>query len=447
MSNRELRPYQELGRDFAQENKSAGLFMDMGLGKTAVILHALADLPGPTLLVGPLRVVETVWHREALEWEATERMSFSLIRGTPKQREKAMLLPADVYLVNPEMLEYVLTHGDCPTFRNLVIDESTLFKNPSTKRFKLIRRHLRMFERRILATGTPTPNSLMDLWSQIFILDGGERLGTAFGKFQRKYFYTTDFQGYKWEAHDWAQEEILGLCKDVLYRISAKDVLKRDEPFHNPIVLDLPPKAQRLYDEMAKNAFLTISKQETLSAATAAANLMKLRQMASGFSYTDEEGTVQIHTAKVDALREIVESSQGRPLIVVYQFNHELEALQKAFPKGWVFTAELQDDWNEGAIPILFLHPQTGGHGLNLQYGGSEMVIFSSTFSYEQITQVMGRIDRQGQENPVVFHHLIARGTVDELLKEVIDGKSKNQASVLAMIKEYADAYAKTNRR
>lgn len=438
---KKLRPYQEEGVAFLQENKAAGLFMDMGLGKTTTVLHALADLPGPTLLVGPLRVVESVWHREAADWEATRNLKCILVRGSPKYRQEARRTKADIYLVNPEILEECLSDPPPGGFRNLVIDESTMFKNPSTKRFKVLRRHLKDFERRMILTGLPTPNSIMDLWSQIFVLDRGERLDTSFMRFKSKYFYTTDYQGYKFEPFDWATEDILSNTRDILYRISGKDVLPPREVLLNKIYTPLPAAAQKQYDKMAEEAFLEIAEEETLTAGTAATKLVKLRQLAGGFIYNDQEGITKLHSAKLDALQEIIDSLNGEPVIIVYQFNHERDELMKRYPDAPKYSEEVQDAWDAGEIPIMFLHPQSGGHGINLQKGGCKMVVYSGTFSYEQMHQTMGRIDRSGQKNPVTFHLLVAPDTVDEMLLKVIEGKEKTQKAVLAMIKEYANEY------
>jgi len=434
----ELRPYQDEAVDFLVDHPKAGLFIDMGLGKTAIILNALLELEGPTLLVGPIRVIETVWRQEALLWPGTKRLTFSLLRGTPAERTKAAAAEADVYLVNPELLPEALL---LRSYNNLVLDESTLFKNPSTKRFKELRKHLGKFKR-VIATGTPTPNGLLDLWSQVFILDQGERLGRAFGRFKEDYFYPTDYQGYKWAPKPEAREAILGKIHDLIFRVPATALAAR-QVFHNPVSIILPPPALKQYKSMEKEAFARLADGEVLTAAFAASVMMKLRQMASGFVYDDDGQVVEVHTSKIDATRTILEET-GSPVIIVYQFRHELAALQKAFPSGQVYSAEIQDDWNAGKVSPLFLHPQTGGHGLNLQYGGHTMVIFSSSFSLEQMSQTMGRIDRQGQTSHVVFHHLVAQETVDELLQQVLGERAENQSEVLRLIKEYADA--KNNR-
>ena len=435
-----LRPYQEKARDFLKEVPGAGLFIDMGLGKTAAALHALLDLPKPILLVGPIRVIESVWRHEASLWPSTRGLTFTLVRGSPKARKKALEMAADIYLVNPEVLEEVL---EAKAFKTLVIDESSMYKNPSTARFKLMRKYAAKFERRAILTGTPSPNSLLDLWSQVFILDLGKRLGTSYYGYRNRYFEQTDYQGFTFSPRPGAMERITELISDIIYRVEAKGNLPPREVIKNRVTVSLPPSARKMYDEMARTAFTRLAEQ-TVTSATAATSLMKLRQMASGFVYDDEAGVINTHSEKVKAVESIL-AETGSPVILVYHFQHELDALKKAFPQGVTFTSELMPDWNAGKVPLLFLHPQSGGHGLNLQYGAHTMVIYSASFSYEHMAQTMARIDRQGQENPVVFHFLVAQDTVDELLLEVLDSKEANQNRVLTLIKDYANA--QVNRR
>lgn len=436
----QLHPYQVDGVAFLQANPCGALFIDMGLGKTIITLAAIADDPGPTLLVGPIRVIETVWAQEAKKWPATRHITFSLVRGSPAARRKALEASADVYLVNPELLPEAL---EARSYKRLIIDESSMFKNPSTKRFKLLRKNLDKFERRIILTGTPTPNSLMDIWSQIFILDQGERLETAFGRFKNRYFFQVDYMGFKFEPHAGAVDRVTELISDLVFRVDAKGILAERPVIRNPVEFYLPKDAQKLYDAMEKHALVELT-ETSISAANAAAALMKLRQVASGFVYDDERGTVDVHSEKIEAVAEILDQTSS-PLIVVYNFQHELAALREAYPQGVTLDNWNQDDWDAGKIPLLFLHPASGGHGLNLQYGSHNMVIFSASFSYEQMAQTMARIDRQGQEFPVVFHFLVAKDTVDELLMSVLKAKATNQTTVLDLIKDYANA--KTFRR
>lgn len=427
-----FRPYQTGGVAFLDTHTHGGLFIDMGLGKTAIMLHGLPK--GRTLLVGPIRVIETVWHAEAADWPATQGLTFSLVRGSPRARMAALQKNADVYMTNPEVLADALEFGG---FDNLVVEESSTFKNPSSQRFKLLRKHVKDFKRRFILTGTPTPNSLLDLWSQIFILDEGERLGRSFYQYRQRFFYPEDYMQYNWVPKPGAEEAILKLVSDIIYRVPAEGNLPPREVVRNPIRVNLPKSARKTYEELEDRAFSALSEQETITASTAAAAMMKLRQVASGFVYDDDGKTQEVHKEKVLALRSIAEET-GSPIIVVYQFLHELAALKKAFPAAKEFSSDLIDDWNAGKVPMMFLHPQSGGHGLNLQYGGHTMVIFSGSFSYEQMSQTMARIDRQGQKAPVVFHYLVVEDTVDDLLLEVFLKKERNQKRVLERIKEYA---------
>lgn len=435
-----LHPYQIEAVDFLKANPAAALFIDMGLGKTTATLHAIVDDPGPTLLVGPIRVIETVWAQEARKWPATRGLTFSLVRGSPAVRRRALEASADVYLVNPEILPEAL---EARRYKRLVIDESSMFKNPSTKRFKILRKHLPSFERRVILTGTPTPNSLMEIWSQIFILDMGQRLETAFYRFKSRYFEQVDYQGFKFEPRMGAVERVTDLVKDLVFRVDAKGILAERTVIRNPVQFNLPAEARRTYDTLARHAFLELT-STTITAANAAASLMKLRQVASGFVYDDEQGTVKVHDGKLDATAEILDQT-STPVIVVYNFQHELAALRERFPQGVGLDDWNQEDWDAGKIPLLFLHPASGGHGLNLQYGSHTMVVYSASFSYEQMAQTMARIDRQGQEFPVVFHFLEALDTVDQLVLQVLDSKASNQATVLSLVKDYANA--QVNRR
>ncbi|HVJ71697.1 MAG TPA: DEAD/DEAH box helicase [Sphingomicrobium sp.] len=430
--------YQLKAKDFLVANPMAALFMDMGLGKTGTTLLALVEVGGPTLLIGPIRVIESVWAAEALKWDETHHLKFSLVRGTPKERREALKTKADFYLANPELLEEVLGGRDW-TGANLVIDESSMFKNPSTKRFKILRKHLPKFARRIILTGTPAPNSLMDLWSQIFILDMGQRLETAFYRFKHRYFYQSDYMGFKFAPHPGTMERITELISDIVLRLDAKDILPPRQVVHNQIDLNLPDKAREVYDRMERDAFIRLNEEDTITAANAAAAMMKLRQVASGFVYDDAHTAVPIHDEKLKALAEILDET-GSPVIVVYNFQHELEALRKKFPEGVTLDDWNQDEWDRGEIPLLFLHPASGGHGLNLQYGSHTMVVFSGSFSYEQMSQTKARIDRQGQVHPVVFHYLVARDTVDQVILYVLHDKAMTQSEVLGRIKEYGDA-------
>jgi SNF2 family DNA or RNA helicase len=430
-----LHDYQLEGVQFLKDHPQAGLFIDMGLGKTTTTLHAILNFPKPVLLVGPIRVIETVWEQEAKKWPATRGLTFSLVRGAVDARRSALATKADVYLVNPELLEEALL---ARSYEALVIDESSMFKNPSTKRFKTLRKHLKKFKRRILLTGTPAPNSLMDLWSQIFILDLGDRLDTAFFRFKTRFFRQVDYMGFKFEPIEGAAEKVTKLISDIIFRVAIEDALP---PEVNIIPVVLPAPARRMYREMERHALIELTKQDSITAANAAAALMKLRQVASGFVYDDDRKTIPVHREKINTLRSVLDET-GSPVIVVYHFQHELAALREAFPEGVTLDQGwTQGEWDAGKIPLLFLHPASGGHGLNLQYGSHTMVVFSASFSFEQMAQTRARIDRQGQKFPVMYHFLKAVDTVDDLLLQVLERKQTTQANVLQMVKDYAQSH------
>ena len=425
--------YQDEAIDFLCANPNAGLFLDMGLGKTMITLHGILEMPRPVLLVGPIRVIETVWEKEASEWMATRNLTFSLLRGSPAQRKAAAEAKADIYMVNPEMLEEALDLRD--DWKVLVVDESTLFKNPSSKRFKKLRYRLKYFERRIILTGTPAPNSLMDLWSQVFILDRGERLDTSHSRFKQEYFHQTDWQGYKFAPNKGSKKKITKKISDIIFRLARSKPL--EQPIENTIEIHLPKKARKLYEQMEKEAFMELAGEE-LTAATAATKLTKLRQIAGGFIYDEDGESHEVHREKIEATAQVLDQT-GSPVILVYQYKHELEALKKAFPQGRMFDGDAQKPWDKGKIPLLFLHPQSGGHGLNLQKGGHVMLIYSGSFSLEQMMQIRGRIDRTGQKHTPIFHTLLAVDTVDELLVQVLEDKAKTQSDVLKLVKRYAE--------
>lgn len=434
---RELREYQHKAIDFMQPRPMSGGFIDCGLGKTAIGLHILLNRPKPLILVAPIQVIETVWAQESQLWEKTQGLTFSLVRGSPKDRILAAKRPADVYLVNPELLDSVLPL--LPHARGLVIDESSTFKNYKSVRFRTMKRYLKRFEFVHIFTGTPAPNSLLDLWPQIYMLDQGARLGKSFSAYKDRFFEQADYMGFKFRLRPGAADKILELISDLVIRIDAADHLPPRSVLTNEIRINLPPGVLREYKRMEKDAFAKFS-ETAVTADTAVAALMKLRQMASGFVYDDEQEVVEVHTEKIEALRHII-AETGSPVLVIYQFLHELAAIKAAFPQIVMFKPDKVDPWNRGEIPLMAIHPKSGGHGVNLQDGGHTMAIFSASFSSEEMTQTMARIDRQGQTKPVIFHRIICNETVDELLYEVLENKTHNQMNLLERIKHYAASH------
>lgn len=446
---RKLRPYQEEAVQFLCERPVAGLFLDMGLGKTASALFALDALrrveDKPILVVGPIRVIETVWRQEAALWPELGGITFSLVRTTEEERYTALEKDADIYLVNPEHLRWVLTRfKKCP-FSTLVIDESSMFKNPGTERFKSLRWTSRHFKHRYLMTGTPRPNSLLDLWAQIFLLDGGVRLGSSHDRFKHRFFIQQDKDGYVWVPRPGAEKKVYTLIQDLILRMDARDYLDIKEPVYNVVEIPMPPKARQIYEEVEEEAFSQLD-ESIITAANAVGALMKCRQVANGVVYGEDligEQTVElIHKEKLKATVEIIEET-GSPVIVVYNFKHELAFLKRKLADYDPIvlnehpTERVIPDWNCGKIPVLLLHPASGGHGLNLQEGGHTMIWFGLTFSFEQYAQTIARLHRQGQENVVIIHLLLVRKTVDDLLYATLTRKAKGQNKLFDHLKAY----------
>lgn len=457
----ELRKYQVEGVDFLLARMGAGLYQDMGLGKSITALTTILELRnfgyGPALVIGPIRVIETVWRQEAAEWEHTQHLTFSLIRGSEQKRRQALLKDADVYLINPELLGWLFRTIKKPyPWEILFIDEASMFKKAGNVRFRKIRYKIKLFRRRYTMTGTPAPNKLLELWPHMFIVDEGQRLGRRFGDFKSRFYEQVipddpDEQRYiPWELKEGAEKKIYSLIADVAFRTENLDLPKAN---FNLVKVILPPKARRIYDEMEEEALSELGDGKAISAANAAVAMMKCRQIANGVVYTtpsefDEDQTREIkliHKEKLNACREIVDET-GSPVIIVYNFKHELEMLKAEFQTGYVVLKESKNTertvrrWNLGKIPILFLHPKSGGHGLNLQHGGHTMIWFGLTFSYEEYVQTIARINRSGQKHPVIIHLIIALQTVDLFLRKVLKAKASKEANLFDYLKEYRRA-------
>lgn len=449
----QLRVYQCKCIEFLLSHLFAGLFLDMGLGKTISALTAIVEFlrfgVGPTLVVGPIRVIETVWRQEAKAWNHTKHLTFSLIRGNVEQRRAAMAVKADIYLVNPEHLTWLFEQipGNAKwPWEVLFIDESSMFKNVGSKRFKNLRFKIKNFTRRYILTGTPTPNRLLELWPQIFLLDGGQRLGSSFTRFKQRYFEPVDRWGYKVVPRHGAKERIYNLIADLVLRMDAKDYLDLPKVQVNRVLCPLDDKVMKTYRSVEQDAFAKLEGMTHITALNVIGAMIKCRQIANGVVYTDtdgEKGVSILHSEKLDAAREIVDET-GSPVIIVYNFQHELALLKEQFKDlNPVVLNESKDavktvnDWNAGKIELLLLHPKSGGHGLNLQIGGHVMIWFGLTFSFEEYIQTIARINRQGQTKPVMLHLLIAPGTIDELLEAVLKGKQDGQDDLFSFLKAY----------
>lgn len=438
-----LHAYQNRAVSFIKDRKRCGLFLDMGLGKTTSTLTAVSDLIDDfqirkTLVIAPLRVANSVWRQEVAKWAHLDHLRVSVATGTVKQRLEALMTSADVYVINRENVDWLVKHyGPKWPFTMVIIDESSSFKNPSAKRFRALRRVLPMTEYMVLLTGTPSPNSLLDVWPQMFLIDFGEALGRTVTAYKQR-FFESDYMGYKWNIREGAAEKIHALMQPRVLHMSAEDYL--DVPPRIDLIesVELPPEALATYKEFEKTLLAELEDGEEVEAATAAVLANKLLQFANGAVYTDEnKNWSEIHKAKLDALEEILEDNPNETLLVAYNYQSDLARLQSRFPDAVVLDKKQTtiDRWNAGDIKMLLAHPASAGHGLNLQNGGNLIVWFGLTWSLEYYQQFNARLHRQGQEKPVRILHITGKGTIDERVMSVLAHKDMTQRGLLAALK------------
>lgn len=391
------------------------------------------------LVIAPKRVAEDTWTREHEKWDHLSGLTVSRVLGTPQQRVRALSRKADVYVISRDLVQWIVQrYGKLWPFDMVVVDELSSFKNPQAKRFRALRQVLPYIERVVGLTGTPSPNGLMDLWAEVYLLDRGERLGRTLGWYREKWFKPAVQNGYvvyKWAALKGAADEIRERISDICVSMSAADYLELPDRIDRevPVRLSEPEMAQ--YRKMEQEQLLQVQ-DETVVALNAAAVMSKLMQLANGRAYTDEHGVVRIHDAKAEALAEIVDVSDS-PVLVFYSFKHDLDAIREKIPEAKVLEGpETIAAWNRGEIPVLLAHPASVGYGLNLQDGGHVIVWYGLTWSLELYQQANARLHRQGQTRPVIVHHLIAEGTVDEQVMKALRTKDTSQAALLAALKE-----------
>ena len=433
----------------------------VSLGKTSITLAAIKLLKregilNRVLIVAPLRVCYSVWPSEVKKWADFEHLRVEVLHGSGK--EKALKRDADIYLINPEGLDWLFREGRFKILNpdTLVIDESSRFKNTQTRRFKDLKPNLGKFKRRWILTGTPVPNGMLDLFGQIYILDQGNALSPFITHYKNKFFDPYGFGGYSWSLKPGAEEQIYELVRPLTLRLEAGDYLELPELVNSTIRIDLPESARKIYDDLEDLLIATITGDEVVTAMSAAAASMKCRQVANGGLYRqledvpalDSDKWVTIHDQKTEAVLELLEEIGGSPVIVTYEFHHDRERLLKALGKNTPFigggvapkrSREIEAEWNAGNLPVLLGQPQSIAHGLNLQESGYHFIWHSMTWNYEDYDQSIKRILRQGQRSKTVFnHHIIARDTVDEVLLRAMGFKKKNQNNFLDALKEYA---------
>ena len=435
--------YQKVAIDFALQNQSSGLFLDMGLGKTVITLTVIEELKNnyleelKVLVIAPKRVAEDTWTTEYEKWDHLKNLKVVKVIGNSKQRKAALEKEADIYIITRDNIAWLVDFlGKDWDFNTVIIDELSSFKNHQSKRFKALRK-VRPFINRIIGlTGTPAPNGYEDLWSQIYLLDRGERLGKTISEYRRKYFNTLYRHGYnEYELKEGAKEQIDGILKDLCISMKAKDYLKLKEPLYINRIAKLDEKEYKLYKDMERDAVLELE-DENITALSAAAVSNKLLQLANGAIYTNEKEIIHIHDKKLEVLEELIEEAKGEPVLVFYNFKHDKERILERFKDTRVLDTD-QDikDWNNKKIKVLLAHPASAGHGLNLQEGGSIIIWFGLTWSLELYQQANARLARQGQKETVRIYHIIAEKTIDERVLEVLKGKNTRQEELLRQLK------------
>lgn len=444
------RPYQKLIIDHILQHKRCAVWAGMGMGKTSSTLTALEHLAmveeKKTLVLAPKRVATSTWPEELIKWSHTRNMRVQTITGDLKERIRAVTEPADLYTTNYEQLPWLVEYwGDAWPYKRIVADESTKLKsfrlNKGAKRSaQLAKVAFEYCDEFIELTGTPSPNGLQDLWGQMWFIDRGKRLGRTYTGFTERWFRPAR-NGFGVEPLPHAQAEIQELLKDVCITVEAKDWFDIREPIVNDVYVDLPARARKAYEELEKQMFTELDTGHEIEAFNAAAKTIKCLQLANGALYTDEKREVwaDMHDLKLQALDEIIEEAAGMPVLVAYHFKSDLARLKRAFPKGRALDANPQTikDWNAGKIPVMFAHPQSAGHGLNLQDGGNIMVFFGHWWNLEERLQIIERIGptrqmQAGYDRPVFIHNIIARDTVDELVIERVNTKREVQDILMA---------------
>ena len=456
----QLHEYQVKGVQHIIDNEFCALFLDMGLGKTVTTLTAIKDLLdnciiSNCLVIAPKKVTQVTWRDEIKAWAHLKDLTISVIDGTVKQRREAYERQADIYAISRDNIVWlVMEYGGIKLpYDMVVIDELSSFKNHASKRFKALRKVRKFIPRVVGLTGTPSPNGLIDLFAQMYLIDRGQRLGKSITAYRDRFFRPDKRNGdivfsYALKnPQEETEKQISDLISDITISMKAEDYLKMPDRMPIYDYVELPPKAMEAYTTFEREQIIELINSDTpLTAASAAALGNKLQQMAGGRVYDADRKVIDVHDEKIEKLKEIVEASNGEPVLVAYAFKHEqariLEALKEFKPRK-LETAQDIADWNEGKAPLMVAHPASIGHGINIQKGGHILVWFGITWSLELYQQFNARLYRQGQMKPVMIHHIIAKNTIDEKIIKALDGKKHTQDGLMQSIKELMEFYSK----
>jgi len=441
--------YQTFATDYILEHPVSAIFLECGLGKSVIALTAIFDLTldsfliRKVLVVAPLRVAADTWPAEIEKWDHLRGLKYAVAVGSERQRKSALLQRAQVYIINRENVEWLVCRSGLPfDYDMVVIDELSSFKSHQAKRFKSLLKVRPSVKRIVGLTGTPSSNGLMDLWAEFRLLDMGQRLGRFIGKYRAEYFAPDKRNGqivFSYKPLPGAEEKIYRQISDITISMKNTDHLKLPELVMNEVSVRMSPAEERHYQTMKDDMALSLKGKE-IDAANAAALSGKLLQMANGAVYDENGSVAHVHDRKLDALEDLIEAANGKPVLVAYWFRHDLERITERLRRLRIPFSTLDDAvsirrWNKGELPVALIHPASAGHGLNLQAGGSTLVWFSLTWSLEFYQQTNTRLWRQGQKDTVVVHHIVARGTIDEQVMKALKNKDKTQAALIEAVK------------
>ena len=454
-----MHEYQNFSVQHIIDHPEAGLLLEMGLGKTVSTLTAISKLMfdyceiSKVLIIAPKRVAESTWTDEIAKWEHLKFLRTSIVLGTERERKEALKVKADIYIINRENVAWLVGfYQSAFPFDFLVIDELSSFKSAKSIRFKSLRMVRPLVKRVVGLTGTVAPNGLIDLWSQMYLLDMGERLGKNITRYRESYFTPGKRNGqvvFNYDLKNEMDKVIYDKIGDICISMKTKDYLDLPERINITTEVKLPKAIQDKYDLFEKEQVLAIIDSDAdVSAVNAAALSTKLRQFANGAIYDAEKNYHVVHDEKLEALDEIVEAAMGQPVLIFYSFKHDLERIKKRLkglkPRTLDTPADIVD-WNAGKIQVLLAHPASAGHGLNLQAGGNIVIWFGLNWSLELYQQANARLDRQGQIKPVVVYHLITVNSIDQKVFLSLEGKAEGQDALMDAVKAIIQKYKKSN--
>lgn len=438
-------PHQEAGIRWILDHRAAALFWGMGSGKTVTTLTAINTIlydwleEGPVLVIAPKRVAENTWSKESQKWEHLRHLRVSKVIGTLRERRAALAQPADIYVINRENVQWLVDSSRGWPFKIVVIDELSSFKSAQSKRWKSLRKVRGRIDRIIGLTGTPRPNGIEDLWPEVYLLDGGRRLGRTLGLFRQEYLKPDKMSGhivYSYKPLPGAEDEVYEKISDICMSVRKEDVLSLPGQIYEDVELTLPAAIMRQYKQFERDKVLEVlDADNNIMAGNAAALTNKLLQFANGAIYDEDSGVHNIHDIKLDALEELIEAAGGDSVLVLYAYQHDAEKIRKRIPCRSLDAPKDIDDWNAGKIPVALAHPASIGHGLNLQDGGHITIWYGLTWSLELYQQANERLNRPGQKHVCRVYHIIVKGTHDERVLRALAQKDEGQAAAIEALR------------